>query len=474
MSPPRAKKSLGQNFLVDPNLQKKIVDAVDPAADDIVVEIGPGTGALTRHLVERASRLIAIEKDDALAHALEDELGPRITVLHGDALEVLPDVPAGARVRIVGNIPYNITTPLIFRILEVLRPADAVLMVQREVADRILADPGAKEYGALTVGVRAVADAERLFHVGRGAFRPVPNVDSTVIRITPRPGLLEDHEVEDLRSLTRATFSMRRKQLQKILRTAEEYALDPADVESVLAAVGVAPDARPETLGPGTFVALSRALRARGLPARTPDAAPSEPPGHGELVPLLAHELRSPVAAILGYAELLSDGLYGEVDDRAREGVDRIAAAARQLRALIDGCELLLGDGQPDVDPRPGVDVTERIRELVSEAAPEAGMRGIELSPDLEPVPTVTTDPDALLRSLQLLLGATLRHASGPVSVRVRRDGTGAAITFPDFPSDADAPGAGVRRAMAARLLTALGAALEPVGGGLRVRVPGD
>jgi 16S rRNA (adenine1518-N6/adenine1519-N6)-dimethyltransferase len=272
----RARKSLGQNFLIDPNIQQKIVDAVAPDADTEVLEIGPGTGALTHRLAGRTRRLTAIELDDDLARSLETEFHGRadVRILHGDALDLdvrtVTDAPD--RLTIVGNIPYNITTPLIFHLLErEHRPATVVLMVQREVAERILARPGEKEYGALSVGVRAVADVDRLFHVGRGAFRPVPNVDSTVLRITPhRPPRLSAGEEDDLRTLTRAAFGWRRKQLQKILRSAPEYGLDAAAVDALAARTGHDLRARPEDLAPGEFIALARALRDFGLPATEP------------------------------------------------------------------------------------------------------------------------------------------------------------------------------------------------------------
>jgi 16S rRNA (adenine1518-N6/adenine1519-N6)-dimethyltransferase len=273
----RAKKSLGQNFLVDPGAQRRIVAALEPSPRDEVLEIGPGRGALTRHLVGKVRRLVAVELDDALAEAACAEFGNALEVVSGDVLE-LPlerlsaDVPA---LKVVGNIPYNITTPLIFHLLERRpRPALIVLMVQREVADRILAQPGGKEYGALTVGVRSVADVERLFHVPRGAFRPAPNVDSTVVRIRPHaPPRLSPREEEELRRLTRTVFAWRRKQLQKILRSAPGYALSPAALAGVAAETGLALEARPETLAPDRFIALARVLRRW---QRQPDAAAGE------------------------------------------------------------------------------------------------------------------------------------------------------------------------------------------------------
>jgi len=267
-APHRAKKSLGQNFLIDPNQQRRIVDAVEATSQDTVIEIGPGQGALTRLLAERAGRLILIELDNDLAPTLQREFAdaPHITVVHADFMDVDLHTLAGdvGALRVVGNIPYNITTPIIFRLLErALRPRRIVLMIQKEVAERIVAPPGTGDYGALSVGVRTVAHVERLFNVGRGAFRPVPRVDSAVIAIEPfrPPPLSADDEVA-VRELTRAAFSWRRKQLQKTLRSAPEYALDADAVVAIEAATGIALEQRPEQLAPDEFIALARALRA--------------------------------------------------------------------------------------------------------------------------------------------------------------------------------------------------------------------
>lgn len=268
MSAHRAKKSLGQNFLVDANQQRRIVAALDAAPDDTVIEIGPGQGALTRHIAGNVRRLILIELDRELAPALAQEFAgdPHVRVVQADVLDAdLLALADGdmAGTKVVGNIPYNITTPIIFRLLERdLRPERIVLMIQREVADRILATPGDAEYGALSVGVRSVARVERLFHVGRGSFRPVPRVDSTVIRIVPiAPAPLSARDEEDLRELTRAAFSWRRKQLQKTLRSSPEYRLGVDLVEEVQRRTGIALDLRPEQLSPDEFISLARTLR---------------------------------------------------------------------------------------------------------------------------------------------------------------------------------------------------------------------
>ena len=267
----RAKKSLGQNFLVDPNIQRKIVEALAPAEQDTVVEIGPGLGALTHHLVELVGRLIAIELDDRLAERLHDQLGgrPNFTLIHQDALQVdFSALRLPADYKAIGNIPYNITTPLIFKLLERdTRPAVIVLMVQKEVANRVAAPAGDKEYGALSVGVQSVARAERLFTVGRGSFKPAPNVDSAILRITPfDPPALTVPEEGDLRTLTRTTFSQRRKQLQKILRSTPAYECTIEQLNEIEAAADVKLTDRPENLSPEAFIRLARALREHGRP----------------------------------------------------------------------------------------------------------------------------------------------------------------------------------------------------------------
>lgn len=272
----RAKKSLGQNFLIDPNQQRRIVAALEPMPDDVVLEIGPGAGALTRYLAGSVRRLILVELDDDLAATLATSYAGRadVTVVHADFMDVdvttlVDDVHT---LKVVGNIPYNITTPLLFRLLERdVRPRRIVLMVQQEVADRILAHAGESEYGALSVGVRSVARVEKLFRVGRGSFRPVPGVDSTVIRIEPiEPPPLTSAEEADLRQLTRTAFAWRRKQLQKTLRSAPAYALDAAALRTVAQATGIDLEQRPERLEPAALVSLARALRRCGRPLAQP------------------------------------------------------------------------------------------------------------------------------------------------------------------------------------------------------------
>jgi 16S rRNA (adenine1518-N6/adenine1519-N6)-dimethyltransferase len=269
---PRAKKSLGQNFLVDTGVQRRIVDAISPSPDDEVMEIGPGVGALTRHLAGRVRRLVLVELDNDLAARLRAEHAdnPAVELIHRDVLEVpLEEVSADpGALKVIGNIPYNITTPILFSLLERRpRPREIVLMVQREVADRILAPHGSKAYGALAVGVRAVADVERVLNVARGSFRPVPDVESSVVRIVPHaPPRLDAATETDLRTLTRIAFGQRRKQFQRILRDA--YGLDAEGIAALEGELGIDLRDRPESFAPEGFIALARALRGRGARAR--------------------------------------------------------------------------------------------------------------------------------------------------------------------------------------------------------------
>lgn len=261
----RPRKSLGQNFLVDGNLQRKIVEALDPLPDDDVLEVGPGQGALTRHLVGRVRRLVLVELDRDLARDLVEDLAGSegVEVIQGDILQVRPQEHFASVVglKIVGNIPYNITTPILFHLLQRPRPREILLMVQKEVGDRILAPPGSSDFGALSVGVRSVAEVDRVLKVPASAFRPVPAVDSVVIRVKPiRPEPLSPGEETSLRILTRAAFQQRRKQFQTILRGHPELGISRDQVARLEESTGLDLRQRPERFDPRDFIRLSRAL----------------------------------------------------------------------------------------------------------------------------------------------------------------------------------------------------------------------
>lgn len=276
---------------MDPNLQRKIVAAAldgpgksESAADagapaspvgpvgpgEPVLEIGPGRGALTDRLARRDVRLYAVELDDALAAALTARYAdnPRVVVLHGDVLRVdLASVTDDwAATRVVGNVPYNIVTPIVFRLLAPPCPKEVVLTVQAEVAARMLAPPGSKTYGALSVGVALAARATRLFDVPRTAFRPVPRVDSTAVRLVPRsaPGRSASDDAvfrDAVRVLVRAAFSWRRKQMGTILTRHPDLRFAAGAVSRAMRSRSLPTRVRPEQLSPEDFAALAEALR---------------------------------------------------------------------------------------------------------------------------------------------------------------------------------------------------------------------
>jgi len=274
-----AKKRLGQHFLSDPSILKRIVEAARLEPEDLVVEIGPGPGRLTRILAGAVRKVIAIELDEALCRALQEEYdqAENVEVVYGDALEYpYEDLP---EFKVVANIPYYITTPIIFRLLEkksaqlnMLKGVQGIpplekegmpdfrtnrlksmtLTIQKEVAERIVARPGGKDYGVLSIMVQYLGDPELKFVIPRQAFRPVPKVDSAVIyiRIREHPAVNVRNEEQFFR-IVRTAFSQRRKMLSNSLKSIGENVkewLDRAEIEGVR---------RPETLSIGDFARLA-------------------------------------------------------------------------------------------------------------------------------------------------------------------------------------------------------------------------
>ncbi|WP_428101619.1 16S rRNA (adenine(1518)-N(6)/adenine(1519)-N(6))-dimethyltransferase RsmA [Candidatus Rariloculus sp.] len=251
----RARKRLGQHFLHDPIVIGKIITAIAPRRRDRIVEIGGGRGALTAPLLERAGRLHVIEIDSLLADLLDERFhgSASLTVHPADALKFDYSKLAddGVPLRIVGNLPYNVSTPLLFRLLEFrTHVVDMHVMLQKEVVDRMTAQPGGKDYGRLTVMLAAWTDIEACFDIGPGAFSPPPKVRSTFVRIRPRPApSFTVRDEESFARLVARLFSMRRKTLARALRGQ----LTGAQIE----AAGIDPGARPETLRPADFARLA-------------------------------------------------------------------------------------------------------------------------------------------------------------------------------------------------------------------------
>jgi len=247
----RPRKRFGQHFLHDPGVVRRIVEAIAPAADDFIVEIGPGQGVLTRPLAGRIRQLAVIEIDRDLAAALP---GDRIQVHVGDALEFDFGVfPQG--VRIVGNLPYNISTPLLFHLARYAdRVRDLHFMLQLEVVERMVARPSTREYGRLSVMLQTRFRMEKLFRVAAGAFRPPPKVQSALVRMQPLAEPL-GCDADELAVLVRTAFSSRRKTLRNALPL----------VAGDFAALGIDPTLRPENLSPADYVRIAqRTIASRG------------------------------------------------------------------------------------------------------------------------------------------------------------------------------------------------------------------
>lgn len=271
MAERRAKKSLGQNFLIDEGVSERIVQGAGIRRGETVVEIGPGKGALTRLLLERADRVVCVEKDDTLAPALKARFAAdkRLAVLHTDALTVHPrDFPWPGPYRVVANLPYNVAGRITMDILEGWGEdvVSMTLMFQREVAQRLAAGAGDSSYGAVSALVGSFAEVWRLFGVPPGAFRPAPKVRSEVVRLRRREQPLHAAAGVDyswFRTVVRAGFATRRKVLTNSLALAPDLPSDPAVLRAALAQAGLDGEARAETVGVDGWVALAAALESR-------------------------------------------------------------------------------------------------------------------------------------------------------------------------------------------------------------------
>ena len=259
---PRPRRRFGQNFLVAPGAIARIVEALDPLDGEDVVEIGSGRGALTEALLARVRPVTAIEIDRDLAAALSARFPPEhLRVVTADVLELdLAELaPPGKRLTIAGNLPYNVSKPIVMRLVRARAAVDrAVLMFQREVANRLCAHPGTKDYGPLTVLAGRAFSIERLFDLPPGAFHPSPKVTSTVTRWRPRPPEdLPDELAAPLQAVLAASFGRRRQTLLRNLR--ETLAGGEAEAKDLLARAELDGRLRAESIPPDGFMALARA-----------------------------------------------------------------------------------------------------------------------------------------------------------------------------------------------------------------------
>ena len=256
-------KALGQNFLIDNNILDKIVGAGDLTKDDHVVEIGPGLGSLTQRLAEQAGKVTVIEKDRNLLPILRETLAKydNISYIEGDVLKVDWNeiIPSGKRVKVIANLPYYITTPIIMGFFENRIPTELlVFMVQREVAERMVAKPGGKDYGSLSISVQFYSQAEIVTIVPPTVFIPRPDVDSAVVKLTTLAKPAVDVRSEEMFFKTvRAAFQQRRKTLRNALSNSAELRLPRDAVEVALANAQIDPGLRGERLSIEEFAHLS-------------------------------------------------------------------------------------------------------------------------------------------------------------------------------------------------------------------------
>ncbi len=255
----RPKQSLGQNFLVDENIARKIIQHFSPQPQDVVVEIGPGFGVLTKYLIPSVQRLVAVEIDRKLIRHLSAQFASHqnFVLIAGDFLKHdLAEISGGAKkLRVLGNIPYHITSPVIFKVFESRHlAADMMLMIQKEVARRIVAQPRSKDYGILSVFSQLFSTPKILFSVSKNVFKPKPEVDSAVVRWDfSKPAELTVSNYDVFNQLVHVTFQQRRKMLRKSLQQLKDIANKIEQIDFDL-------EKRPEELSPAEFVQLSNQI----------------------------------------------------------------------------------------------------------------------------------------------------------------------------------------------------------------------
>lgn len=262
------KKSLGQHFLIDKNIIQKVVKTADIQEDDIILEIGPGLGEMTLELSRRARKIVAVEIDLRFIDILRKKFldYPNIQIIEGDILKIdffKMAENVGGRLKVVANLPYNISTPLIFRFIEARRCfSNLTLMVQKEVAERIVSNPGTRDYGVLTLFVQMVAIPSIKFFIKRSLFFPPPKVDGAVLQILwRRDKLIKDEDEDWFKEVVREVFKYRRKTLINALRNSN--IVTPPDLDDAIKQAGLDPKKRPEQLSIEDFLKLSEILKPK-------------------------------------------------------------------------------------------------------------------------------------------------------------------------------------------------------------------
>ncbi|MCW5958527.1 MAG: ribosomal RNA small subunit methyltransferase A [Pyrinomonadaceae bacterium] len=269
-----AKKSFGQNFLTDENVIRKLISAIDPQNDELIIEIGPGRGALTSRIIESEAKLIAIEIERDVIHFLKEEFSTaqNFTLIEGDVLKIefekIINNISTSKAKLAANLPYYISTAILQKLIaERHFFSEMILMFQREVADRITAQPSTKDRGFLTVLVEAYFECERLFDVSPTSFQPVPKVWSSVVRLKPKLNPRKDWDEEIFRNLVSTAFMQRRKTLHNNLKNIEgdlESRIGEAGgIESIFNITNFQPDRRAESLSLDEWIRLAEPLMTK-------------------------------------------------------------------------------------------------------------------------------------------------------------------------------------------------------------------
>ena len=259
-------KKFGQNFLIDPHVLDKIINAAEITKEDCVIEIGPGIGSVTQALIDNAGKVISIEIDDQLIPILTEQFGgcENFRLIHKDVLKVdlhklIAEESPNRRIKVVANLPYYITTPIIMMLLEHNLPIESItVMVQKEVADRMASGPGSKQYGAITVAMKYYCDTYLVANVPQNCFMPRPNVDSAVIKLTlHQEPIVDINDEEQLLKIIKAAFSQRRKTLLNTLGSNGNLGLSKEEIKNVLDESGIGASTRGETLSLDDYAMLS-------------------------------------------------------------------------------------------------------------------------------------------------------------------------------------------------------------------------